>query len=70
MTLEDETGFVNLVVWPAVAERDRRAVLGGSLLVASGHVQRTEGVTHLVAERFEDRSGLLGELRISSRDFR
>jgi len=70
MTLEDETGFVNLVVWPAVAERDRRPALGGSLLLVSGKVQRTEGVTHVVVERFEDRSRLLGELRVESRDFR
>ncbi len=70
MTLEDETGFVNLVVWPAVAERDRRVVMGGRLLLVSGKVQRTEGVTHLIAEHFVDRSQLLGELKVISRDFR
>lgn len=70
MTLEDETGFINLVVWPAVLERDRKAALGGSLLLVSGTLQRTDGVTHLVVERFADCSGWLGALTVRSRDFR
>lgn len=70
ITLEDETGFINLLIWPAVVERNRRPVLGGSLLLVMGRVQRTEDVTHIVVERFEDRSRLLGDLQVDSRDFR
>lgn len=70
MTLEDETGFVNLVVWPGVAERDRRAALGGSLLAASGRIQRTEGVAHLIVEHFDDLSNQIRALHVSSRNFR
>ena len=62
VTLEDETGQVNLVVWRRIAERQRRALLGSQLLAVYGEVQREAGVTHLIAERLADCSGLLGEL--------
>ncbi|MFY9974934.1 MAG: OB-fold nucleic acid binding domain-containing protein, partial [Chromatiaceae bacterium] len=62
VTLEDETGQVNLVVWRRIAERQRRALLGSRLLAVYGEVQREAGVTHLIAERLADCSGLLGEL--------
>ncbi len=63
VTLEDETGIANLVVWSQVAERYRRALLGATLLVAEGRIQRSpEGVVHLVAETLTDRSPLLAGL--------
>ena len=62
VTLEDETGQVNLVVWRRIAERQRRALLGSQLLAVYGEVQREAGVTHLIAEQLADYSGLLGGL--------
>ena len=69
VTLEDETGYVNLVVWRQVAERQRAVLLGASLLGVEGEIQREAGVTHLVARRLRDYSGLLGGLVTRSRDF-
>ena len=54
MTLEDETGTVNVVVWPNVLERYRRAVLGGRLALVRGRVQRAGEIVHLVAAHVED----------------
>ena len=70
MTLEDETGYINLVVWPDLAERQRVALLGARLLAVQGEVQRESGVTHLIARGLLDESALLGELLARSRDFR
>ena len=70
VTLEDETGTVNLVVWQAVGERWRRALLESRLMEAAGEVQREGEVLHLVVERLVDRSRLLGMLVAPSRDFR
>jgi error-prone DNA polymerase len=69
VTLEDETGYVNLVVWKRVAERQRTVLLGARLLGVMGEVQRESGVTHLVATRLQDYSPLLGGLVTRSRDF-
>ncbi len=69
VTLEDETGQINLVVWPWIAERQRRIVLHARLLVASGTVERDGEVVHLIAGRLEDHSRLLGQLETRSRDF-
>ena len=73
VTLEDETGQVNLVVWRRIAERQRRALLGSQLMAVYGEVQREAGVTHLIAEGLADYSGLLGTLLSGlvtvSRDF-
>ena len=69
VTLEDETGHVNLVVWKRLAERRRAALLGARLLGVSGAIQRESGVTHLVAKELTDYSELLGGLVIRSRDF-
>jgi error-prone DNA polymerase len=66
---EDETGQINRVVWPWVAERQRRIVLHARLLVASGTVERDGEVVHLIAGRMEDHSRLLGKLQTKSRDF-
>lgn len=62
VTLEDETGVCNVVVWAKVYERFRRAVIAGRLLRVTGRVQREAGVVHVVAERIEDLSVLLDRL--------
>jgi error-prone DNA polymerase len=70
VTLEDETGYVNLVVWERLAERARRPLLGARLLGVAGVVQKQSGVLHVIAEELADLSGLLGGLETRSRDFR
>ena len=70
VTLEDETGYVNLVVWKRVAERQRTALLASRLLGAVGEIQRESGVTHLVVRQLRDYSGLIGTLVTQTRDFR
>jgi len=62
ITLEDETGVCNVIVWPKVYERFRRAVIGGRLLRVRGRVQREGAVTHLIAEDVEDISAELARL--------
>ncbi len=62
LTLEDETGVVNVVVWAKMFERYRRAVIAGRLLRVTGRVQREMGVVHVVAEHVEDISPMLDEL--------
>ncbi len=69
MTLEDETGPVNVIVWPTLLERQRKEVLGASLLGVYGVWQSQSGVRHLVAQRLVDLSHLLGSLVAESRDF-
>jgi error-prone DNA polymerase len=57
MTLEDETGIANIVVWPKVMEQFRKEVMGARLILVEGYVQSSpEQVTHLVAQRLFDRS--------------
>ncbi|MGX1108922.1 MULTISPECIES: error-prone DNA polymerase [Bradyrhizobium] len=57
MTLEDETGIANIVVWPKVMEQYRKEVMGARLILVEGYIQSSpEGVTHLVAQRMTDRS--------------
>ena len=57
MTLEDETGIANIVVWPKVMEQFRKEVMGARLLLVEGYIQSSpEQVTHLVAQRLTDRS--------------
>ena len=63
MTLEDETGPANIVVWRDVFEANRRTVMTASLLLVHGRLQHADNVTHLVAERFEDLSARLAELK-------
>ena len=69
VTLEDETGYVNLIVWNDLADRQRRELLGSRLLAASGEVQREGSVVHILARRLEDLSPMLGRLSTSSHDF-
>lgn len=57
LTMEDESGIANIVVWPKIMARFRREVMGGKLLLVTGKMQRdSSGVTHLVAANIEDRS--------------
>jgi error-prone DNA polymerase len=62
ITLSDETGITNVVIWPRLFETFRREVMGARLLVVEGKVQKAEGVVHLVAERIFDRSAELERL--------
>jgi error-prone DNA polymerase len=70
MTLEDETGVVNLVVWQSVLDRYRRELLGAQLLGVHGPVQREGRVVHVVARTLFDHTDLLGALNTTSRNFR
>lgn len=63
MTLEDETGVSNVVVWPDVFRQHRRLVMSATFLVVHGRLQEAEGVRHLVAERFTDLSPLIAQMR-------
>lgn len=69
VTLEDEHGMVNVVVWRELAERQRRALVGSQLLKVSGRLEQEDGVRHLIARRLEDVSPLLQGLDVRSRDF-
>jgi error-prone DNA polymerase len=69
MTIEDETGNVNVIVWPGLLEKQRKEVLSASLLAVYGVWQREGEVRHLVAHRLVDMSHLLGGLQSTSRDF-
>ena len=69
LTLEDESGWLNVIVWPALAERQRRTLLESSLLAVDGTFESAEGVSHLIARRLHDWSALLGGLDSRSRDF-
>jgi error-prone DNA polymerase len=69
VTLEDETGCVNVVVWGRLFEAQRREALGARLMTVYGTVEREGEVVHLVAARLIDHSFLLGRLDTASRDF-
>jgi error-prone DNA polymerase len=69
ITIEDETGNVNVIVWPDLVDQYRREVLGASLLGVYGVWQQEGIVRHLVAKRLVDLSHMLGKLPTASRDF-
>ena len=69
MTLEDEDGMTNVVVWNDLAQRQRRELLESRLLAVEGKLESRHGVQHLIAERLQDWTALLGELDTRSRDF-
>ena len=69
LTLEDETGQVNVIVWERVGRAQRRALIESRLLEVQGKWQRLDEVTHIIAEQLIDRTKLLGELLTRSRDF-
>ena len=62
VTLEDETGVCNVVIWSTIYERFRRAVISGRMLRVTGRVQRDQEVVHVVAEQVEDISHMLDTL--------
>jgi error-prone DNA polymerase len=72
VTLEDETGSVNLIVWHSLKLRQRQELMRSRLLAVAGVWQRDEGagqVCHLIARRLRDMTHLLGDLVTPSRDF-
>ena len=69
LTLEDESGFVNVVVWPSLGEKQRPIVRRAVLIGVIGHVQKSDGVIHLIARELVDLSHWLGAMNLSSRDF-
>ena len=69
VTLEDETGNVNVVVWKSLSERQKSELLGARLLTVQGVIERDGEVVHLVARRLLDCSSMLGPLSAPSRDF-
>src|SRR5262249_31608275 len=69
LTLEDETGHANVIVREDVQARNRLAVVAGRLVLVYGRVERAGQVVHLLAERVEDLTGLIAELRTVSHDF-
>jgi error-prone DNA polymerase len=62
MTVEDETGVANIVIWPHVMEKNRLAVLGSRMVEIEGRVQQEDNVTHIIAEKITDRSAWLDAL--------
>ena len=69
VTLEDETGATNVIVWRDLSDRQRRELLGSRLMGVYGRVEREGDVVHLLAGRLVDLSPLLGSLQTHSRDF-
>ncbi len=69
VTLEDESGHANIIVWRSIVDAQRRALLASRLLCVDGELQRDGEVIHVVAHQLGDLSGLLGRLTVSSRDF-
>ncbi|HKI74692.1 MAG TPA: error-prone DNA polymerase, partial [Pseudomonadales bacterium] len=70
LTLEDEGGNINVIIWTRVLERYRRAVIQGRLLKVKGVVEREKSVIHVVAGHVEDLSHYLEHFALASRDFR
>jgi len=62
VTLEDEFGVSNVIVWRKIYERFRRAVIAGRLLKVTGRIQREGGVCHIIADQIEDLSHMLDSL--------
>ncbi|MCF6754166.1 error-prone DNA polymerase [Pseudomonas stutzeri] len=69
VTLEDEFGLINVVVWQHLAERQRPVLLQSQLLQIDGHLESAHGVRHVIAGRLRDFSTLLAGLDVRSRDF-
>ena len=62
ITIEDETGIANLVIWPKLYERQRRVILSAGMMAAYGRIQREGEVVHLVAHRVADHSAALASV--------
>jgi hypothetical protein len=70
VTLQDEHGMVNAVVWQRTAEEQRCELLESSLMAIDGRLERADGVQHLIVSQMENYGGLLAKLQTGSRDFR
>lgn len=70
MSIEDETGVANLIVWPRTQEELRHEIIGSTLVVVSGKLQAADGVVNVVMEKARDCSRWLGGMTLESRDFR
>ncbi len=69
VSLEDETGVINVIVWTQLIEKQRRPLLSASLMIVSGVWQKQNNVSHVVAREILDASKLMGRLNLPSRDF-
>ena len=69
LTLEDETGYTNVVIWRRIASEQRQILLNAQLLGIKGHIERDGQVIHLIAKQLVDFSPLLGKLVTKSRNF-
>ncbi|SIR83949.1 hypothetical protein SAMN05880566_12639 [Janthinobacterium sp. TND4EL3] len=69
LTLEDEFGTINIIVWPTLVEKQRAELMNASLLGVYGIWQSKSGVRNLIAKRLVDCSHLLGQLDTKSRNF-
>jgi error-prone DNA polymerase len=69
VTLEDETGQVNIVVWRQLAERQNDVLVNAKLMEVRGELQRESGVTHVIARELKDRTALIGQLRLGVHEF-
>ena len=70
VTLEDEHGMINVVVWRQLAERQRRPFLESRLMMVEGTLESVSGVRHLIAKRLHDLTPMLSNLDVRSRNFR
>jgi DNA polymerase III alpha subunit len=68
MTLEDEAGVANVIVWPKAFERLRAIVIGARFVAVCGKLQNEAGVIHVIAERMEDLTPMLGQLSAEGRE--
>ena len=69
MSLEDECGVTNLIVWPGIQASQREAVFGAHLMIVQGELQNEMSVIHVIAAQVRDYSHWLGRLKADSRDF-
>ncbi len=69
VTLEDDTGYLNLIIWEQLAEARRQVLLRSRLMAVTGKLQKQDGVLHLIATQIDDYTSLLGGLTTVSRDF-
>jgi error-prone DNA polymerase len=70
MSLEDETGISNLIVWPSVQLSQREALFSARMMVVQGELQNEMNVVHVIARKMRDYSHWLGRVLTDSRDFR
>jgi len=70
VTLEDEHGMINVVVWRDLAERQRKVLVGSQLMQVFGKFEYQKGVRHIIAQRLFDLTPLLTGLDVRSRDFK